>query len=181
MPLYLRPVLSSAAFCHSLYIFLKQQLHLITHFNSRSDKLIRFFSSFVFGFQILSTASQTCSDQIQHIYIVKTIINGLSTQTSKADKLCVALFCHIHQQDQQMGGIGLYERVVHDQNLSLIFICKNVRIIPSHIIHRYVLNIHGTISSHARRTVSDMLHLFLLLLRGTSHPGKRPAWHGSCR
>ena len=27
------------------------------------------------------------------------------------------------------------------------------------IPYRYVLNIHGTISSHARRTVSDMLHL----------------------
>ena len=53
-----------------------------------------------------------------------------------ADKLCVALFCHIHQWDQQMGGIGLRKRIVHDQNLSLIFICKNVRIIPSHIIQK---------------------------------------------
>ena len=60
-------------------IRLKQQLHLIPHFNSRSDKFIRFFPSFVFGFQVLGTASQTCSDQIQHIYIVKTIIDGLAT------------------------------------------------------------------------------------------------------
>ena len=66
---------------------MKQQLHLIPHFNSRSDKFIRFFPSFVFGFQVLGTASQTCSDQIQHIYIVKTIIDGLSAQTGKADKL----------------------------------------------------------------------------------------------
>lgn len=30
----------------------------------------------------------------------------------------------------------------------------------------------------ARHTVSGMPHLFPLSLRGTSHPGKRPAWHG---
>lgn len=46
------------------------------------------------------------------------------------------------------------------------------------ILHRYALTAHKTISSHGRHTVSDMLHLFLSYSHGTSHHGKRPAWHG---
>jgi len=44
---------------------------------------------------------------------------------------------------------------------------------------RYALTVHGTISSHAHHIVSDKQHPSLPYPPGTSHHGKRPAWHDS--